>query len=702
MADNLERRVVKADYPNCFLFYVVAKVGPSGCCCPLAVVSRPYCEGSGLVGSCLEIVNVLSSPENRTVIDAETRLAAQFYKDGGSHVDRFYPHEPPVPGPGMFDLLGNDAQPETEEELPRSLAEFPFISSCLLLGAGYESARYSAYEVQSRPLGTAYRDDSMKYGMAVFDITDLHDIRYGIVAFKVIHMAEVKLNSWGDWDPVEDSEPEGEPEVAVEDNRPRDPLSATGYMKKFGYVGYDEGNRLVVELEKTPLVRTEAFEFIWPLNIHNQPQGTAGSSVQPRTLNEQALINLIDSAIDGDSFDMSIFDESRKLPDFQDILLRYLGEAPDRLGSTPVAGHLLRLAYAGHRDLNWVLFRQLSFEVVAAAVESAELKEAKSLIICVDSLQGDHTTLLQALSRSNSLGQIYFLQGPKRTSDLGSVQLFLRISTDAEYSHLLRSKVMTFTHAFSAPLRHTSWFPAAGYRFPFETFPVQQMFVRHQIDASSNSKFRSGYFYLVDALLGPERFAAGFLLYLCSVQTDLRLFSLSRAPLSLGSPPRGEIGSIIAETFHLPAQNTATPDHSTGTRDLEPGGWTVVVSHDRHLSREAVEVNKRTHWGYPTQARFLRYAFVRAHRRISADAKPEGIQAEDVEVGGLMDFLRATAPHIDATLIERALDDTARIIATSQPSLDPGMRWLSVLDEGEARVILNGLLAEWTAALGRV
>lgn len=398
---------------------------------------------------------------------------------------------------------------------------------------------------------------------------------------------------------------------------------------------------------------------------------------------------------------MSIFDESRKLPDFQDILLKCLAGAPDRLGSTTAARQLLRLAYAGHRDLNWVLFERLSFEAVASAIESAELKEAKSLVLSIDTLQGDPTTLIQALSQLNDLNQVYFLQGPRRISDQDSTQLFLRISTDAEYSHLLRSKAIAFTHAFSAPLRHTCWFPVAEYRPPVETFPVQHMFVRHQIDASSNSKFRSSYFNLADALLKPERFAAGFLSYLCSIQTDQRLFSLSRAPSSLGNPSKNEIGPIIAGTFHLPAQTPAMADHFTGIHDLEPGGWTVIVSHNRHLNREVVEVNKRTKWGYPTQARFLRYAFIRAHRRISAHANPEEIQAEDVEVGGLVDFLRATASHADVTLIEKALEDTASTIATNQPGLDPGMRWLSALDEGEARVILNGLLADWAAAMGR-
>ncbi|XXG95203.1 hypothetical protein Hte_001463 [Hypoxylon texense] len=602
----------------------------------------------------------------------------------------------------MFDLLGADTEPETEEELPgSSLAEFPFISSCLLLGAGYEAARHSAYRAEPQPLGTAYRDDSMKYGIAVFDITDLHDVRYGIVAFKINYMAQVRLNSWGDWDPVEDSSPEGEPEVAVENNRPRQPLSAAGYMKKFGYVGYDEGNRLVDELEKAPLVPAEAFEFIWPLDIHNQPQGAAGSGIQPKTIHEQVVASLVDSIVDTDSFDTSIFDEPRKLHDFEDILLKCLAEAPERLGPTTAAGQLLRLAYAGHRDLNWVLFERLSFEAITSAIESTELKEAKSLALSIDTLQGDPRTLLQALSRTNNLHQIYFLQGPKRISYQDGMQLFLRISTDAEYSHLLRSKSMTFTHAFSAPLQHKSWLPAADYHLPFQIFPVQQMLVRHQIDASSNSKFRSSYFYLADALPKPERFAAGFLLYLCSIQTDQRLFSLSRAPSSLGNPSRSEIGPIIAEAFHLPAQTFAMPNQFTGIHDLEPGGWTVIVSHDRHLNREVVEVNKRTKWGYPEQARFLRYAFIRAHKRISANANPEEIQAGDVEVGGLVDFLRATAAHVDVTLVEKELEGTARVIAANQPSLDPGMRWLSALDEGEARVILNGLLADWAATLSR-
>jgi hypothetical protein len=57
----------------------------------------------------------------------------------------------------------------------------------------------------------------------------------------------------------EDSSPETEPEFMAEQDRHHAPLSAAAYIKKFGYVDYDEGNRVVGELEKIPLVPPEAF-----------------------------------------------------------------------------------------------------------------------------------------------------------------------------------------------------------------------------------------------------------------------------------------------------------------------------------------------------------------------------------------------------------------------------------------------------------
>ncbi|KAI0456769.1 hypothetical protein F5B21DRAFT_522114 [Xylaria acuta] len=423
--------------PQHFLFYVVARVGPLDSYRPLAVALRYSCEGHRLVATCRETINILSAPENRVPIDAEKHLATRFYKHDKQTVTRSYlpepNHNPSFLVPDLMDLFDNRPGPQIEDEVFSSdLTEFPFTSSCLILGAGYDSCFYTTCEVQTRPLGIAYRNENTNYyGMVVFDITDLQNVRHGIVASKA------KFDLF---------------EGLVEDDISRELFSGSAYLHKLGYES--PYKRLV---ENIPLAPTESLDFIWPLDIYAQPQSILNRGARVMTLVECSIFTLIDSTVDIAEFDdMSIFDQPRQLPCFQTVLLRCLGKAPGRLGSTIAAGQLLRLAYAGHRDLHWTPFKRLSFEAVASAIESPELKGAKSLSLCIDDLQGSPTSLLRALSRLDGLRRVCFFQGPSRTSDDKSKQLFLLISTDAKYSHLLESKAMTFTHTFSAPFQH--WF----------------------------------------------------------------------------------------------------------------------------------------------------------------------------------------------------------------------------------------------------
>ncbi|KAL4738836.1 hypothetical protein BDV11DRAFT_188776 [Aspergillus similis] len=59
-------------------------------------------------------------------------------------------------------------------------------------------------------------------------------------------------------------------------------------------------------------------------------------------------------------------------------------EVPDRLGTSKISSHALRVAYAGCSHLNWVAFRKHTLSVIAAAIASEELRNASALSLCVD------------------------------------------------------------------------------------------------------------------------------------------------------------------------------------------------------------------------------------------------------------------------------------------------------------------------------
>jgi hypothetical protein len=121
------------------------------------------------------------------------------------------------------------------------MPEFPFVSTCLLLGVGLPPSMSMS---RSGPLGTVYRDKDIRHGLVVVDITDLENIRFGIIAFTVRLMVWDEGHEWNLEGPI------GTPVPTLENDRPRRPLSAAQYIAKFRY----DSSPGVSELEKIPLI----------------------------------------------------------------------------------------------------------------------------------------------------------------------------------------------------------------------------------------------------------------------------------------------------------------------------------------------------------------------------------------------------------------------------------------------------------------
>jgi hypothetical protein len=263
------------------------------------------------------------------------------------------------------------------------------------------------------------------------------------------------------------------------------------------------------------------------------------------------------------------------------------------------------------------------------------------------------------------------------------------------------------------------------------------MFVRYQFVDSvgrRNPKFWPGYFFLGDALLHPERLAVGFIDYVSSVLTDRHLFSFAASPPSLTAYNQRSQGLAIspipAENFAIPERcSVITPSTITNrsdaletqvecwpvVRDLQENSWTILVSHEWYIHRY-VNLNRErprwVEWGYDAEVPIIRYAFIRARRRIeinygnTAAASPEQltelITPENVEVVGLKEFLQQTAPNVDLRLLDRPLEDAEQAIRDRdqwETKLPRRRKHLSVLEGDKARQMLKHFLED--AAFGR-
>ena len=352
------------------------------------------------------------------------------------------------------------------------MCEFPFISTCLRLGlhSGIGTGtRVSLNDVQEQPLGTAFRNDQLEYGMVGLDISVLDDVRYGIVGCKIEYMAEVRLSNLGQWDAVEGGPSLEGPVPVLEENCSRAPLSAPQYMKKFkvGSEGFGEGIQM---LDKQPLVEERALDCMYSSNLREKyayaqtdvwPAASEQKMGEPEEAPadsdlDQAIDRLIYEPLQNDSLNRAKLDQCRNHPNFQKRLLKSFHKSPFKLSTSGSSTQLLRLAYAGRPHLNWVAFRTLSYESIAATLESKELRNAQALSLCVDDLADSPDVLFNVLSYPNTPRILCLLQSPTRANNDASAHLFAQLCASPSASSILQTKKLVLTCSYSAPYRRGS------------------------------------------------------------------------------------------------------------------------------------------------------------------------------------------------------------------------------------------------------
>lgn len=722
--------------PYSWVFFVVAQI--AGRHRPIAVVSSlgdnmldETLQGYRLTAACQRIITIFTDRTNHPAIRAELALAAAYYTRDGNHEYRQEPVELPELNRKYCQLALRRRHWDCT-----SVWEFPFIAACLLQGVGFDAQEGFTSAAHPEPLGTVYRDTSIEWGMVVVDITNLDAVRYGIVGFPVGQMRFVSSAR-------EERNPPlihggfafipGELRL-VDEVRPRTAMSAAEYIAKFKHSYwivdnlnnvddiYSRRDNIKKLLDPIPLIDAVAMDLVWPQKEDILPS-LANLLISPptsnRSLPDEAITNLIQSTFNMENFDVTIFDQVRAIPNFQDLLWRYLVQHSAQLSSSRSAGQLIRLAFDNQEHLGLEQLKNLTAEAISVALGMPEMRKVTSISFCIDSIWSTPAQLVDVLSRADTLQEIYFLQNPTRESDALSAQLFEELAARPQI--LRRTKVM-FAGAYSAALRLRFWLPTIPKGIasnvanivqvaPLNVFPVQQILARYAHLRTNKIDYKG--VYLGDALLKPERFAAGFLIYLHSLvqswgtaNAKAQLFSFSSAPASLAADPltSAEVSPILAENFAILAQNFAIYAERIAmdndkcwprVRDLVPGGWTVVVSLDTHWDIEAARSRDPERHA---MSHFIRYAFVRARQqRIVVDPPPLTPPGQDeLEVVGLKDFLNATAPEVDLAIIDRRLDDIAKGLVDRpyEGTLPLGIEPISVLSQADAAGILLGGLED--------
>jgi hypothetical protein len=294
------RQIDESLNPYSFVFFVVAQV--AGRRRPIAVVSSRASadldgslQGSPLITACQRIITIFTDDTNHPAIRAELALATSYYMRKGEHKEY---HPEPV------ELLENPdgyRQPRLEM-VPwdqASVREFPFISACLLQGVAFDPHGGYCYQATPEPLGTVYRDTNVEWGMVVVDITELDEVRYGIVGFASAPMkwaASPEAISRQRGPAIHTAnEPGGEFRV-LDQIRLRVVMSAAEYAIKVPSPNIiPEHDNMADLLAPVPLVLSDALEIIWPAGLDDEVAlSMVDLSIGTRkSLHEQAIRSLL-------------------------------------------------------------------------------------------------------------------------------------------------------------------------------------------------------------------------------------------------------------------------------------------------------------------------------------------------------------------------------------------------------------------------
>jgi len=303
------------------------------------------------------------------------------------------------------------------------------------------------------------------------------------------------------------------------------------------------------------------------------------------------------SAIDVHDFDIAIFDDVLELAYFPEMLRRNLLKDSIRFWNTRSAGLLLRLAFQDGGQLNLGKVQNLSVTAILTALNAPELGKTSSLCLCTTNIRDLSRELIEGLSQSDCLREIYFMQSPLREIDTPDARLLEALSC---HPHFFSRVKIIFAGSHSVALRKIFWLPAftdKGRNPPLSIFTIQQILTRTQTNKGNlngTKNFTSSYIYLGDSLLGPERFAAGLLAYLRTsftcfgyINSSARLFTFSTAPSSLSASPllSAKRSPIPAESFALDAD--FLPDGiRPKVRDLDSDGRTPLVLFEHSWDEE--------------------------------------------------------------------------------------------------------------------
>ena len=311
------------------------------------------------VSGCLRILRIFQDPQNRLLIEHE--------------VDRAYK----LPSK-KWDKRADDCIPE-----------FPFITTCLLLGASFDpELRYSHVGIPE-PWNMPFNGNNNNDGITVINISDPANVEYAFIFFHA-----------------------GDPDVP--EHMQLVPLTAAEYMALYSSQSLD----LSSSFKDFPLISDEILCSAWP-NEADAMEWT--SRIQAGLATTQRGVNVNRTAVSPEKQQASLWDTSivqvikqaqqdelkawisqlKAIPRFQASLRSYLETHPDQVLNTPSGLLLLSLGFTGLKELDLRPFPGLQRSHIIQLIQDSECTQLSML-----DLTGNKNIKLQDIEAFLSIVQV--------------------------------------------------------------------------------------------------------------------------------------------------------------------------------------------------------------------------------------------------------------------------------------------------------
>ncbi|KAL9103723.1 MAG: hypothetical protein Q9163_001273 [Psora crenata] len=540
----------------------------------LAAVHHQWLYGHTALRRCLGTLEILQGKNNRVPLEEELKDASRRSE-------------------GFWGALQDHGRWSNTTDV-----HFPFIMTCLILGASFGVHDGYFHDIIIEPFQMAYDEGDNNNGITIFDISEPSDVRYCFVDF---HGMESDRSQ-----PVQ----------------LMTPLSAQTYLAAYYELDDPKFTELIQQFKDRTLIDVNALADTWPHGDWQESEIETGSNSHtaldvaefrvsetsnPTSLRAQSLDQLVQSVVNGEEIDPEVLSSAISLRDFHVSVRDKLYKEAENLEPFPDMLDLLFDHLKDDQYVNLSLFTTLStVELFSLAVRLARAGSVKCLnlsgcdlrdqdlhaLLSHEGLQkvymmGDNAVLLAQLAASKPKVDLYHHALLKRplVEDL--------LVQDGRETRGPTPPMLDFSPCENAVVQ-LIWVRVSQYVFlNSECFGPNGDIVwenlRHDTKVPRQSCFsneaepRYHKFPLMDVPMSPTRLITGLSSVLqwmskSSIRGPWELSKGIASSFALSAPSSDTMSCGVGPFSTELSLNNGTNDISA--QSLKPGQWAVVLIHE--------------------------------------------------------------------------------------------------------------------------